>query len=626
MATIVRANFPYQFFVDQTGAPLDAGYVYLGQVNKDPRTYPVTAYWDTAGTIPAGATLRTSNGFLSRAGTPANVFVGGSYSMLVLDKNKSQVYYVADSAAAAESTAGTVTPADGTLSWEPVAVAALTTASAALRRTGSDTPDPTLPPAPVGVVATPGSLSCGIGWTQASYTAGHGPGRVILYAAEWVGETAPLVGDARALGALSEPVGYESLRIDPQKKVRVWVSFESADGFEGPKSQPVDATSNLLGRAEISDLLITQADISSALELGRLANDPSFAGGVAAWPRFVQRAARTDAAAPPNAPAEFCAAFTGRDGISNRKLSVEAGENYLVSVWFNALNTGLTGGVCIYEYYGDGRPMTAQALDAPLPAANTWVKVKAVFKASAGAVAWQIGPHINQAHSGTAVCWFANLRIAEMVDKDLIVQGAVVADAIAARSISTEQLVVGSVTSGQSTAFLRGGFTVAPGQSIASITTTGDSGISVDLPDPIGRGILILDAKYSGSWRPFNHSSTNATPADLANFSHFDIRSSWVLYDPAGSTVYAEGSADEPHIGWRLGLPPADGALGALFSFSRTYVAFIDSATSFKGRITIYPSIRGVKNDTNRSLVVPTTQDLLGMFVDMRATFISNKV
>lgn len=618
MATIVRANFPYQFFVDQTGAPLDAGYVYIGQVNKDPRTYPVTAYWDTAGTIPAGATLRTSNGFLSRAGTPANVFVGGSYSMLVLDKNKSQVYYVADSAAAAESTAGTVTPADGTLSWEPVAVAALTTASAALRRTGSDTPDPTLPPAPVGVVATPGSLSCGIGWTQASYTAGHGPGRVILYAAEWVGETAPLVGDARALGALSEPVGYESLRIDPQKKVRVWVSFESADGFEGPKSQPVDATSNLLGRAEISDLLITQADISSALELGRLANDPSFAGGVAAWPRFVQRAARTDAAAPPNAPAEFCAAFTGRDGISTRKLSVEEGENYLVSVWFNALNTGLTGGVCIYEYYGDGRPVTAQALDAPLPAANTWVKVKAVFKASAGAVAWQIGPHINQAHSGTAVCWFANLRIAEMVDTDLIVKGAIVGDSLAVRSINTENIVVGAATDAVSSAEVMQVFRIETGNmSTASVYQSVKPYVEVPLSRPIKRGMLHVRARFE--------CSLNSVGANQLLFFH--VLPSWGLMKAGSEELLADigQNVEEPPIPWRYESPTAP-KTKVVANFSRNYSMFVDLAAYESARFILSLIFSGAQNNNNRDPWQVGPQEKMQCLVFCKATFVENRV
>lgn len=625
--TVVRANFPYQFFVDASGGPLDAGYVYLGQVNKDPRANPVTAYWDAAGTLPAAQPLRTSNGFITRAGTPANIFVAGTYSMLVQDKRGAQVYSVPDSATGAESTVTDVTPADGVLSWEPAAVAALTAASAAANRSTNENPDPTLPPKPTGLSSAEGTLTAAITWAKASYTVGHGPGRVIVYAAEWTAETAPLVAEARALGGIAEPVSRETMNINPQKTVRVWIAFESADGFEGPKSDPVDATSALIGRADISDLLITQKDISDGLEIGRLSNDPSFAGGAAIWSGFVQRAASTDAAAPPNTPAPFAAAFKSRDCLSSRKITVDAGDNYLLSVWLNPLNTGLTGGLVIWEHYADGRPVTAQAFEAsPPPAANTWTKVKAKFKASPGAVAWQIGPHIGQAHSGQAVCWFANLRIGQMVESDLIVQGAVVADTIAARSISTEQLVVGSVTSGQSTAVLRGGFTVQPGQSIASITNTGESGISVDLPNPIGRGILILDAKYSGEWRPLGRSASNATPANLTDFSHFDIRSWWVLQDPDTLSVYAEGSVDEPHVGWRLGVPPADGALGAFFSFSRTYVAFIDSASSFKGRVSIYPSIRGIKNDINRSPVVPTTQDSLGMFVDIRATFISNKV
>src|SRR5207253_7128630 len=79
------------------GKPLDSGYVYFGLPNQNPITAPITVYWDAAGTIPAAQPLRTVNGYIMRAGTPANVFVNSEFSELVLDKKREQVFYARSS-------------------------------------------------------------------------------------------------------------------------------------------------------------------------------------------------------------------------------------------------------------------------------------------------------------------------------------------------------------------------------------------------------------------------------------------------------------------------------------------------------------------------------------------------
>lgn len=83
----------FKIYVDRDGNPLDEGYIYFGQVNQNPVTSPVQVYWDAAGTQPAVQPLRTQNGYIVRSGTPANVFVGVSYSQLVRDKKQRQVYF-----------------------------------------------------------------------------------------------------------------------------------------------------------------------------------------------------------------------------------------------------------------------------------------------------------------------------------------------------------------------------------------------------------------------------------------------------------------------------------------------------------------------------------------------------
>lgn len=87
----------FKVFTDLNGDPLDNGYVYFGIANLNPVTSPVTVYWDTAGTQPAAQPLRTVNGYIVRAGTPANVFISGGYSELVNDSTGSLVFYAKNS-------------------------------------------------------------------------------------------------------------------------------------------------------------------------------------------------------------------------------------------------------------------------------------------------------------------------------------------------------------------------------------------------------------------------------------------------------------------------------------------------------------------------------------------------
>lgn len=95
MSILLQIN-PFEFFVDADGDALDAGYIYIGEPNKDPQQYPVQVFYDSALTIPAPQPLRTSNGYVLRNGSPTFLFINGNYSIRVLDKKQRQVYYVAD--------------------------------------------------------------------------------------------------------------------------------------------------------------------------------------------------------------------------------------------------------------------------------------------------------------------------------------------------------------------------------------------------------------------------------------------------------------------------------------------------------------------------------------------------
>lgn len=95
MSTVLQIN-PYEFFVDKSGTALDDGYIWIGEPNKHPPTYPVQIFYDEALTIPAAMPLRTSNGYVVRNGSPTFLYVNGNYSILVQDKTGMQVYYVPD--------------------------------------------------------------------------------------------------------------------------------------------------------------------------------------------------------------------------------------------------------------------------------------------------------------------------------------------------------------------------------------------------------------------------------------------------------------------------------------------------------------------------------------------------
>jgi hypothetical protein len=88
---------PFQQFFDRDGSPLDNGFVYVGTVNLNPETNPLTIYYDDALTIPAAQPLRTSNGYIVRNGSPARLYTSQEdFSLTVRDKSGVLVFTVAD--------------------------------------------------------------------------------------------------------------------------------------------------------------------------------------------------------------------------------------------------------------------------------------------------------------------------------------------------------------------------------------------------------------------------------------------------------------------------------------------------------------------------------------------------
>lgn len=88
---------PFPQFFDRDGSPLDNGFIYVGLANQNPESSPVQVYYDEAMTIPAAQPIRTINGYPSRNGSPAKMYVTqDNFSITVRGKNNELVYYVSE--------------------------------------------------------------------------------------------------------------------------------------------------------------------------------------------------------------------------------------------------------------------------------------------------------------------------------------------------------------------------------------------------------------------------------------------------------------------------------------------------------------------------------------------------
>ena len=91
MSTLIEKPFPV--FFDRYGNPLNSGFIYVGEYNLNPQTNPIEVFWDEDLTQPAAQPVRTINGYYSKNGSPAKLYISGSAcSITVLDKNKLLVF------------------------------------------------------------------------------------------------------------------------------------------------------------------------------------------------------------------------------------------------------------------------------------------------------------------------------------------------------------------------------------------------------------------------------------------------------------------------------------------------------------------------------------------------------
>lgn len=94
--TISPITPPFLAFTTQSGASLEAGFIYIGEPGYEARSQPKASFWDADGLIPtgtaAGNPIRTTGGHPVYAGSPARIHVSGDYSITVLNSAKSLVY------------------------------------------------------------------------------------------------------------------------------------------------------------------------------------------------------------------------------------------------------------------------------------------------------------------------------------------------------------------------------------------------------------------------------------------------------------------------------------------------------------------------------------------------------
>jgi hypothetical protein len=130
-ALSIQPTFP--IFTETNGQPLENGYIWIGAANLDPQGNPISVYWDAALTIAAAQPIRTLNGYPSRSGTPARIYVNSDYSIRVQDSKGSLVY----SAPQATERYGNVINADGVVYDPPFTNAVQTNVEAKLAQTVS---------------------------------------------------------------------------------------------------------------------------------------------------------------------------------------------------------------------------------------------------------------------------------------------------------------------------------------------------------------------------------------------------------------------------------------------------------------------------------------------------------
>ena len=83
---------PHPIFADIDGSPLNEGFIFIGESEKDPISFPVNVYWDSDLTELAEQPLRTKNGYIVNGDNQARIFTNvNNCSVSIRNKNNTIV-------------------------------------------------------------------------------------------------------------------------------------------------------------------------------------------------------------------------------------------------------------------------------------------------------------------------------------------------------------------------------------------------------------------------------------------------------------------------------------------------------------------------------------------------------
>ena len=85
---MLQINNPFEQYFDVDGSPLNNGSIYIGIAGQNPETNPLQVYFDDSLSIPAAQPLKTSNGYLMRAGTATRSYTDQENYSITVKKSK----------------------------------------------------------------------------------------------------------------------------------------------------------------------------------------------------------------------------------------------------------------------------------------------------------------------------------------------------------------------------------------------------------------------------------------------------------------------------------------------------------------------------------------------------------
>lgn len=88
-----RISTPFPIFNDTDGSPLDAGFIYFGEVNKNAITSPIAIFYDAALTMPAENPTRTRNGFVHKNGALRQIFCAEPLISIAVENKRKEIVW-----------------------------------------------------------------------------------------------------------------------------------------------------------------------------------------------------------------------------------------------------------------------------------------------------------------------------------------------------------------------------------------------------------------------------------------------------------------------------------------------------------------------------------------------------